>query len=104
MPATSFSGDCFLPALGQRARRLALEIEHDEIAVSDAVGVPSGAQRLTQMIIAMNADALAGRLRFRESRVRAKSSRRLREQLDRMVGGESSSVAKLRFERFQHSK
>ena len=50
MPATSFSGECFARAFGERPRRFALEIQDDEVAF--------GAQHLTEVIVAVDARPL----------------------------------------------
>ncbi len=55
MPATSRSGDALRAALGQRPRRLALEVEDDDVAFGD--------EHLAEVVVAVAADALAAALR-----------------------------------------
>ena len=52
MPATSCSGDCLARRSARRAGGLAFEVEDDVVA--------AGAEELAEVVVAVDADALAG--------------------------------------------
>ena len=86
MPATIAEGGLLGAAFGERAGGLAFEVEDDVVA--------AGAEELAEVVVAVDADALAGLLRSGISvmaRARAKSSTRR----ERMRAAESAVRASI---------